>query len=160
LTIRAGMGYDVHRLASGRALFLGGLEIPFSMGLVGHSDGDALVHAIIDAILGAMGEGDIGRLFPDNDPQTRGIRSTELLKDVMARLKKKRLNIVHVDVIVVAERPNLGPHFPAMKNILCPMLGIRRDRLGLKAKTNEGLGPVGRGKAIACWAIVLVGKRS
>jgi 2-C-methyl-D-erythritol 2,4-cyclodiphosphate synthase len=78
----------------------------------------------------------------------------------MARLKKKRLNIVHADIIVVAERPDLGPHFPAMKNILCPMLGIRRDRLGLKAKTNEGLGPVGRGKAIACWAIVLVGKRS
>ena len=160
MTIRAGMGYDLHRLAAGRTLFLGGLEIPFSMGLVGHSDGDALVHALIDAILGAMGEGDIGRLFPDNDPKTRGIRSTELLKDVMTRLKKKRLNIVHADAIVVAERPNLGPHFAAMKNVLCPMLGIPRDRLGLKAKTNEGLGLVGRGKAIACWAIVLVGKRS
>jgi 2-C-methyl-D-erythritol 2,4-cyclodiphosphate synthase len=160
LTIRTGMGYDLHRLAAGRALVLGGLDIPFSMGCVGHSDGDALIHALIDAILGALGEDDIGRLFPDRDPKTTGIRSTELLKIVMAKLEKKRMKIIHADTVVVAERPKLGPYFPAMKDILCPILGLRGDRLGLKAKTNEGLGLIGRGKAIACWAVVIVGKKA
>jgi len=159
LTIRTGMGYDLHRLAAGRSLVLGGLDIPFSMGCVGHSDGDALIHALIDAILGALGEDDIGRLFPDSDPKTRGIRSTELLKIVMAKLEKKKMKIIHADTVVVAERPKLGPYFPAMKDILCPILGLRGDRLGLKAKTNEGLGLIGRGKAIACWAVVIVGKK-
>jgi len=158
LKIRTGMGYDLHRLAPGRKLFLGGLEIPFALGLVGHSDGDALIHALIDAILGAMGEGDIGQLFPDRGPKYKDVRSTELLQDVLSRLKKKGLKILHADGIVVAEKPKLGPVFPKMKKILCPILGLREDELGLKAKTNEGLGLIGRGKAIACWAIVLIGK--
>jgi len=158
--IRVGIGYDLHRLASGRKLFLGGLEIAHPRGLVGHSDGDALVHALIDAILGAMGEGDIGALFPDSDPRYAGIRSTELLRQVMAKLGKKRMEILHVDCVVVAERPRLGPHFSAMKGILCPILKIQRDRLGLKAKTNEGLGLIGRGGAIACWAVALIGRRA
>jgi 2-C-methyl-D-erythritol 2,4-cyclodiphosphate synthase len=154
---RCGLGYDLHRLAPGRTLFLGGIEVPHTVGLVGHSDGDALIHALIDAILGAMGEGDIGELFPDRDPRYAGIRSTELLRDVCARLKKKKLAVLHADAVVVAERPKLGPHFPAMKAVLAPLLGLPPDGLGLKAKTNEGLGLIGRGRAIACWATVLVG---
>jgi len=154
---RCGLGYDLHRLAPGRPLFLGGIEVPHTAGLVGHSDGDALIHALIDAILGAMGEGDIGQLFPDHDPRCAGIRSTELLRDVCSRLKKKKLAVLHADAVVVAERPKLGPHFPAMKAALAPLLGLPPDGLGLKAKTNEGLGLIGRGRAIACWATVLVG---
>jgi 2-C-methyl-D-erythritol 2,4-cyclodiphosphate synthase len=158
--IRCGLGYDLHRLAPGRPLFLGGIEIPHPAGLLGHSDGDALIHALIDALLGAMGEGDIGQLFPDRDPRTKDIRSTELLRDVCARLKKKRLAVLHADAVVVAERPKLGPYFPAMKAALAPLLGLPPDGLGLKAKTNEGLGLIGRGRAIACWATVLVGPKS
>ena len=157
MTIRTGIGYDLHRLAAGRRLFLGGLEIPFPAGLVGHSDGDALVHALIDAVLGALGEGDIGQIFPDRDPRYKNIRSTELLESVMAMVRKKKLRIIHADVVVVAEKPKLGPWFSDMKGILGPILGVRDDRLGLKAKTNEGLGLIGRGRAIACWAVVLVG---
>lgn len=157
MTIRTGLGYDLHRLAAGRKLFLGGLEIPHSAGLVGHSDGDALIHALIDAILGALGEGDIGRIFPDRDPRTKDVRSTELLETVMTMVRKKKLRIIHADAVVVAEAPKLGPWFPDMKKRLGPILGLRDDRLGLKAKTNEGLGLVGRGRAIACWAVVLVG---
>ncbi len=158
--MRSGIGYDLHRLAPGRTLYLGGIEIPHFAGLVGHSDGDALIHALIDAILGAMGEGDVGRLFPDDDPRTEGIRSTTLLRDVCARLRKKKLAVLHADAVVVAERPKLGPHFPEMKKALCPILGLPPDRLGLKAKTNEGLGLIGRGRAIACWAVVLVGRKA
>lgn len=159
MRISTGIGYDLHRLAAGRRLFLGGLEIPFPQGLVGHSDGDALIHALVDALLGAMGEGDIGRLFPDTEPRYKDIRSTELLKEVAARLRKARWDVLHADCIAVAEEPKLGPFFPEMKKILGSILGIRGDQLGLKAKTNEGLGLVGRGKAIACWAVVLIGKK-
>jgi len=157
---RCGLGYDLHRLAPGRPLFLGGIEIPHAAGLVGHSDGDALIHALIDALLGAMGEADIGHLFPDTDPRYKGVRSTELLREVCGRLKRKRLAVLHADAVVVAERPKLGPHFPAMKAVLAPLLGLPPDGLGLKAKTNEGLGLIGRGRAVACWAAVLVGPRS
>jgi 2-C-methyl-D-erythritol 2,4-cyclodiphosphate synthase len=157
--MRTGIGYDLHRLTPGRPLYLGGIEVPHSAGLAGHSDGDALIHALIDAILGAMGEGDIGRLFPDDDPRTEGVRSTVLLRDVCSRLKKMKLILLHADAVVVAERPKLGLYFPEMKKALCPILGLRPDRLGLKAKTNEGLGLIGRGRAIACWAVVLVGPR-
>lgn len=159
MRIRVGMGYDLHRLAAGRPLYLGGLKIPFSSGCVGHSDGDALIHALIDAILGASGEDDIGRLFPDTDPKYKDIRSTELLKTVMARLGNKHLEILHADAVVVAERPKLGPWFSGMKDILGPLLGLEKDQLGLKAKTNEGLGLVGRGRAVACWAVVLIGEK-
>jgi 2-C-methyl-D-erythritol 2,4-cyclodiphosphate synthase len=157
---RIGIGYDIHRLVPGRDLYLGGVRIPYRRGLLGHSDGDALVHALIDAILGAMGEGDIGRLFPDTDARYEGVRSTDLLRDVMARLKKKGFRVVHADSVVIAERPKVGPHVEAIKDVLCPMLGLRRDRLGLKAKTNEGLDSTGQGKAIACWAVVVIGERS
>jgi 2-C-methyl-D-erythritol 2,4-cyclodiphosphate synthase len=156
---RIGLGYDLHRLVKGRPLFLGGVEIPHDRGLLGHSDGDALIHAVIDALLGAAGQGDIGTLFPDADARYKGARSLELLDAVMAGLKKRRLAVRHVDVVVVAERPKIGPHVAAIKAALCPRLGIRPDRLGIKAKTNEATGLIGRGGAIACWAVALLSPR-
>lgn len=158
MQMKIGMGYDLHRLVPGRRLYLGGLEIPHARGLAGHSDGDVLIHALIDAILGAAGEGDIGRLYPDDDPRTKGIRSTILLKEVMAGLAKKKLKVLSLDSVLVAERPKLAPHVSAMKDILCPLLRIKKEHLGIKAKTNEGLGLIGRQRAIACWAVVLIGK--
>ncbi|MGA2362049.1 MAG: 2-C-methyl-D-erythritol 2,4-cyclodiphosphate synthase [Candidatus Aminicenantales bacterium] len=153
---KIGFGYDIHPLVAGRKLVLGGLEIPFPRGLSGHSDGDALVHAVADALLGALGEGDIGRLFPDTDPRTEGVSSLLLLADVMARLKPGGWRVVNVDAVVVAEEPKISPHVPAMKNVLCPVLGIEQTGLGIKGKTNEGVGPVGEGRAIACWAVALI----
>jgi 2-C-methyl-D-erythritol 2,4-cyclodiphosphate synthase len=157
--MRVGFGYDVHRLAAGRSLFLGGLRIPHPAGLVGHSDGDALIHALIDALLGALGEGDIGGLFPDTDPRYKNVRSTDLLEAVAGSLRKRKIRVLHADCVIVAERPKIGPHVRAMKNVLTTILGLRPDQLGIQAKTNEGLGLIGRGKAIACWAVVLVGGR-
>jgi 2-C-methyl-D-erythritol 2,4-cyclodiphosphate synthase len=151
--MRIGLGYDVHRLTAGRPLYLGGIRIPHDKGLLGHSDGDVIIHAVIDALLGASGEGDIGRLFPDTDPGLKDVRSVKLLKDVVSRLRKKKLRVDHVDVVVVAESPRLGSYFEAMKDVLAPLLDVPRDRLGLKAKTNERLGDIGRGRAIACWAV-------
>ena len=156
--MRIGLGYDVHRLTAGRPLYLGGLRIPHGKGLLGHSDGDVIIHAVIDALLGASGEDDIGRLFPDTDPGLKDVRSVKLLKDVVSRLRKKRLRVDHVDVVVVAESPRLGSHFKKMKDILAPLLGVPRNRLGLKAKTNEGLGDIGRGRAIASWAVASLRK--
>ena len=156
---RIGFGYDIHRLAGGRTLFLGGVEIPHPAGLVGHSDGDALIHALIDALLGAAGEGDIGRLFPNTVAEFKGIRSTELLKRVMTRLKRRGFEVLHVDSVIVAEAPPLAPHCERMKETLSPILGLPNERIGIKAKTNEGLGPVGEKKAVACWAVVLIGEK-
>ncbi|MDH7514061.1 MAG: 2-C-methyl-D-erythritol 2,4-cyclodiphosphate synthase [Clostridiales bacterium] len=157
--MKIGIGYDIHRLEQGRKLYLGGKEIPFSLGLVGHSDGDCLIHAIIDALLGAMGEGDIGQLFPDTEVKYKDIRSTELLKEVMMRLKKNNFKIIHTDSIIIAEKPKLASYLLDMKKVLCPILQIKENALGIKAKTNEGLGVEGKGKAVACWATVLVKKK-
>jgi len=156
---RIGFGYDIHRLAGGRPLYLGGVEIPHPAGLAGHSDGDALIHALIDALLGAAGDGDIGRLFPDSAAEFKGIRSTELLRRVMMRLKRKGLEIRNFDTVIVAQAPRLAPHIERMKKALSPILGLPKDRIGIKAKTNEGLGPEGEKKAVACWAVVLVGEK-
>jgi 2-C-methyl-D-erythritol 2,4-cyclodiphosphate synthase len=158
LKIRAGFGYDIHRLVEGRKLFLGGVEVPSSRGLIGHSDGDCLIHAIIDALLGAVGEKDIGQLFPDREPEYKDIRSTELLKEVVSRLRKKKTEIINIDSIIVAEEPKLAPYISRMKEVLCPILEIEGDDLGIKAKTNEGLGEIGRIEAIASFAQVLVKK--
>jgi 2-C-methyl-D-erythritol 2,4-cyclodiphosphate synthase len=160
LANRIGFGYDIHRLAKARTLVLGGVEIPHPTGLLGHPDGDALVHAVIDALLGAMGGDDIGRLFPDTDPAYRGIRSVELLRRVMLRLKRDRMKIVHLDTVIVARAPKIAPHVESMKDVLCPVLGIPKRALAIKAKTNEGLGLIGRGQAIACWAVALIQSRS
>jgi len=157
LNIKIGFGYDIHRLEKGRKLYLGGVEIPHPSGLVGHSDGDCLVHAIIDALLGALGEGDIGQVFPDSELEFKGIRSTELLKGVMARLRRKKMAVLNVDSVIVAQAPKLAPFTGRMKDVLAPILGISIDNLGIKAKTNEGLGLIGQEKAVACWAAALVG---
>jgi len=156
---RIGFGYDIHRLARGRALYLGGVKIAHPAGLAGHSDGDALIHALIDALLGAAGEGDIGRLFPDTAAEFKGIRSTELLRRVMTRLKRKRLEIWNVDTVIVAQTPHLASQVEKMKQALSPILGLSNDRIGIKAKTNEGLGLIGERKAVACWAVALVGEK-
>lgn len=155
---RIGFGYDIHRLAAGRPLYLGGREIPHRLGLAGHSDGDCLIHALIDALLGAAGEGDIGRLFPDTDPDHEGVRSTVLLRRVMSRLRRRRLEVLNVDAVIVAQAPRIAPHVERLKETLSPILKLPKDRIGIKAKTNEGLGLVGREKAIACWAVALVGE--
>jgi 2-C-methyl-D-erythritol 2,4-cyclodiphosphate synthase len=156
LQIRTGIGYDIHRLAAGRRLVLGGVRIPSPIGLAGHSDADALIHALIDALLGASGDGDIGRLFPDTDPTWMNADSADLLKVVMVRLRKAGFEVLNADAVIVAEKPAIAPHVAAMKRILCPILGVKPDALGIKGKTNEGLGPIGRGKAIACLATVLL----
>ncbi len=156
MKLRTGIGYDIHRLAPGRKLVLGGVLIPSPVGLAGHSDADALIHALIDALLGASGEGDIGRLFPDTDPKWKDADSTVLLKAVMARLRKAGFEVLNADAVIVAERPAIALHVAAMKRVLCPILGIEPDALGIKGKTNEGLGPIGQRKAIACLASVLI----
>ena len=154
--LKIGFGYDIHRLEAGRKLFLGGIEIPSSMGLLGHSDGDALIHAVIDALLGALGEGDIGVLFPDTDPRYEGVRSTGLLEAIVGFVRARGAEIVNVDSVIVAEEPKMGPHIPAMKTALSPILGVPPSAIGIKAKTNEGLGPVGEKRAIACTAVALL----
>jgi len=156
LNIRLGQGYDIHRLVEGRALYLGGVEIPYPSGLLGHSDGDCLIHALIDALLGALGETDIGRLFPDTDPRFKDIRSTELLLRVMEMTAARGGRIINADGVILAERPRLADHISEMKHTLCPLLGIEPARLGIKSKTHEGMGEVGHGEAIAALAVVLI----
>ena len=156
MKIKIGIGYDLHRLQPGRKLFLGGVEIPFSKGLIGHSDGDCLVHAIIDAVLGAVGEGDIGQLFPDTDSRYQNMRSTKLLENIMGQVREKNGKIHHIDCIIIAESPKIGPHIDRIKQVLCPILQIEANDLGIKAKTNEGIGPVGKGEAIAAIAQALL----
>ncbi len=159
MKIKAGLGYDIHRLEEGRKLFLGGVEIDFPKGLKGHSDGDCLIHALIDALLGAAGEKDIGQIFPDTDPRYNDIQSTALLKKVAGMINEKDMEILSIDSIIIAEKPKLAPYIHQMKEVLCPILGVGRDDLGIKAKTNEGLGEIGQGLAIASWAQVLVKKK-
>jgi 2-C-methyl-D-erythritol 2,4-cyclodiphosphate synthase len=150
---RCGIGYDLHRLSEGRKFILGGVEVPFEKGPVGHSDGDVLGHAICDALLGAAGLGDIGTHFPDTDARWKDVSSLVFLKEVGRLLAAKYLTILHIDAIVVAERPRLGPHFPAMREALARSLSLGADQINLKAKTNEGTGEIGRGEAIAAHAI-------
>ena len=159
MKLRTGIGYDIHRLAAGRKLILGGVEIPHPTGLQGHSDGDVLIHAVIDALLGAMGDRDIGQCFPDTDPAYKNIRSTEMLVSVAIRLKTNDYDVVNIDSVIVMEAPRLGPHIPAMKDALCPILGLDVRDLGIKAKTHEGMGELGRGEAAAAWATALIVKR-
>lgn len=156
MTYRTGIGYDIHRLVAGRKLFLGGIEIPYIHGLLGHSDGDALLHAICDALLGAIGEGDIGEHFPDTDPRYDGISSTELLKTVYGLVTKKNFLIVNVDTVVIAQEPKLIPFKKQMQQAIAGILNIKGDSVNIKAKTNEELGEIGRKEAIAAYAVVTV----
>jgi 2-C-methyl-D-erythritol 2,4-cyclodiphosphate synthase len=150
---RSGIAYDLHRLAEGRKLILGGVEIPFDKGPVGHSDGDVLSHAICDALLGAASLGDIGTHFPDTDPKWKGVSSLLFLEQTRKLLGEKGLTITHIDAVVITEKPKLGPHFPAMRKKLAATLGIEESQINLKAKTNEGVDAIGRGEALACHAI-------
>ena len=147
---RCGIGYDLHRLEAGRKLIVGGIELPFDKGPVGHSDGDVLAHALCDALLGAAGLGDIGTHFPDTDPKWKGANSLLFLEHARKLLDEKRIEIEHVDAVVILERPKLGPHFPKMREALAKSLGVSSEKIHLKAKTNEGVDAVGRGEAIAC----------
>jgi 2-C-methyl-D-erythritol 2,4-cyclodiphosphate synthase len=153
---RSGIGYDLHRLAENRKLTIGGMEVPFEKGSVGHSDGDVLSHAVCDALLGAAGLGDIGTHFPDTDPKWKGASSLIFLEHIRQLLADRSFRIVHVDAIVICERPKLGPYFPAMRAALAKSLGVAATAISLKAKTNEGVGEIGRGEAIAAHAIATV----
>jgi 2-C-methyl-D-erythritol 2,4-cyclodiphosphate synthase len=155
---RVGIGYDLHRLTEGRALILGGVTVPFEKGAVSHSDGDVLAHAICDALLGAAGLGDIGTHFPDSDPKWKGVSSLRFLEQVDNLLEEHGWKIDHVDAIVIAERPKLNPHFPAMRHTLAQALGVDIARIHLKAKTNEGVDAVGRGEAIAAQAVATLAR--
>lgn len=156
MRIKAGLGYDIHRLSENRPLYLGGILIPFHKGLLGFSDGDCLIHAIVDALLGAMGERDIGQHFPDSEPKNAGRRSTEILDIVSGWMDERGFQVSHIDIIIIAEEPKLNPYVPAMKEYLCSQLRISQGDIGIKIKTNEGLGEIGRGEAIAVWATVLL----
>jgi 2-C-methyl-D-erythritol 2,4-cyclodiphosphate synthase len=153
MSFRCGIGYDLHRLAEGRKLIIGGIEVPFEKGPVGHSDGDVVAHALCDALLGAAGLGDIGTHFPDSDPKWKGANSLLFLEHARKLLAEKHLAIEYVDVVVILERPKLGPHFPKMRAALAKSLGVSVERIHLKAKTNEGVDAVGRGEAIACHVV-------
>ncbi|MBN2491040.1 MAG: 2-C-methyl-D-erythritol 2,4-cyclodiphosphate synthase [Planctomycetes bacterium] len=153
---RVGLGWDLHRLEAGRPLVLGGVAIPHDRGAVGHSDGDALLHAIVDALLGAAGLGDIGELFDDRDPAHRGRPSGEFVAAVRARLAASGLRVAGVDTVIVLERPRLGPHKAAIRARLAELLGLEPDRVGVKAKTHEGVDALGTGDAVAAHAVVLL----
>jgi 2-C-methyl-D-erythritol 2,4-cyclodiphosphate synthase len=154
--MRVGFGYDVHPFVSGRPLVLGAVHIPYLFGLKGHSDADVLVHAICDALLGAIAEGDIGRHFPDTDPQYRDIKSTILLKKVMDKVKEKGFTPLNVDATIVAQKPKLSEFIPRMVKEMAEILGIETGRVNVKATTTEGLGFTGREEGIAAYAVALV----
>ena len=153
---RTGTGFDTHVLAEGRRLILGGVDIPFEKGLVAHSDGDVLLHALMDALLGAASMGDIGHLFPDKDPQYENISSRVLLREVAARLRAKGFIVTHVDVTVIAQRPKLAPFFPQARQNIADDLGIQLDQVSLKATTTEGMNDEGRGLCISAQAIATI----
>jgi len=153
---RIGIGFDVHRLVEGRKCIIGGVEIPHSKGLLGHSDADVLTHAICDALLGAAGLGDIGTYFPDNDPKFKNIDSQILLKQVKEEISKLGFAIENIDSIVMAEKPKINPHRLKMKAVLCKTLGIEESRIGIKATTTEKLGFTGREEGIAAQSVALL----
>ena len=154
------MGYDAHRLVPGRPLILGGVEIPYSLGLAGHSDADVLIHAIGDALLGAVAAGDLGRHFPDTDPAYKGISSLILLEKIVAVVQDRGYRVGNVDATVVAQAPKLAPHIAQMISRLAPVLQIDPAELNIKATTTEGMGFTGQGEGIAAYAVVLVEKSS
>ncbi len=154
--VRVGLGVDSHRLVEGRALILGGVPVGSDVGCEGHSDGDALLHAVTDAILGACGEPDIGSLFSPNDPQWEGAASSTFLGEALRRAAAQGLSVGNVDTVVVTERPRLGPWKSVIRENLAGLLGVPLQRVGVKAKTGEGLGPVGEGRMLEAHAVVLL----
>ena len=154
---RVGLGWDMHRLAAGRPLVLAGVRLPCDKGPLGHSDGDVVLHAVIDAMLGAAGLADIGQMFPDSDPALKGAASGKLVGLALAAVANAGWQPVQVDTIVVLEQPKLAPHKDALRASLAGLLGLAVEDVNVKAKTAEGLGEVGRGEAIACYAVVMLG---
>ncbi len=159
IDVRTGIGNDIHRLVEGRKLFLGGVEVSYERGLLGHSDGDVVIHAIIDAILGATGLGDIGEMFPDTDSEYKDIDSKELLKRVIQTITDKRFQITYIDVIIQAQQPKLKEYKVRMRETLANVLNINMEMINIKAKTNEGLDSIGRAEAIAALAVATVTKQ-
>ena len=153
---RVGIGYDSHKFVEGRKLFLGGVEIPCGYGLLAHSDGDVLIHALIDAILGALNLGDIGMFFPDTDPHYKDIRSTILLQKINDLLSERNAKIINIDSVLMLEMPKISPYTEEMKNMLSQILKIQKERISIKAKTNEGMGFVGKKEGIASIVVVLL----
>ncbi|MBN1196817.1 MAG: 2-C-methyl-D-erythritol 2,4-cyclodiphosphate synthase [Candidatus Aminicenantes bacterium] len=160
LKIRAGTGYDIHRLERGGDLVIGGIHVSNELHFVAHSDGDVLLHALMDALLGASGQADIGELFPDTDPRYRNISSSLLLKNVLERVHENGFEITNIDCTVVAQEPSLQPFKPAIRENLARLLKIPADAVGVKAKTREGLGAVGRVEAIECYCICMIRART
>lgn len=156
--LRIGQGYDVHRLTEGRKLILGGVEIPWEKGLLGHSDADVLTHAVMDALSGAAKLGDIGKLFPDTDPQYTGADSIGLLRQVSALLKERGYTVVNVDAVLIAQKPKIAPYRERMEENLAAVLGVDRDQVNVKATTEEGLGFTGDGSGMAAQAVALLEK--
>jgi 2-C-methyl-D-erythritol 2,4-cyclodiphosphate synthase len=156
MNFRIGEGWDVHALVPGRKLILGGVEIPHTTGLLGHSDADVLLHAITDAVLGAVGLGDIGRHFPDTDAQFKGADSSVLLQEAMRRVRDKGWELVNVDCTIVAQAPKLAPHMQAINASVAKALGVQPDQVNVKAKTAEKLGPVGMGQSMEARAVALL----
>ena len=154
--MRIGTGYDIHRLVEDRRLVLGGVEIPYHKGLLGHSDADVLSHAIADAILGAAGLHDIGHFFPDTDPKLEGIDSQIILRKAIAEVSHLGYKLQNVDSTLIAQEPKIGPHINSMKRVLSNSLGVTEDSIGIKATTNEGVGDIGKGLAIAAQAACLL----
>jgi len=157
---RVGIGYDSHRFAPGGPLILAGTRIPVEFSLAGHSDGDAIAHAVTDAILGAASLGDIGEMFPDTDPNLRGADSMEMLRRAVERVRDAGYAIVNADVVVVAETPKIGPYRDAMRTALAEVLGVAVSDVSVKGKTNEGMGWIGRGEGLACLAMIALSRRS
>ena len=156
--IRVGNGYDVHRLVEGRKLILGGVDVPHSMGLDGYSDADVLVHALCDALLGALGAGDIGNYFPNTDPKWKGISSLHLLKEVMRMCREKGFELANADSMIVAQKPKLAPYIPEMKKNIAAILDVEADQINIKATTTERLGFAGREEGISAYAVALLVK--
>ena len=153
---RVGLGYDVHQLKEGRPLILGGVKIPHKSGLDGHSDADVLMHAICDAILGALGQGDIGSFFPPSDPQWKDVPSKIFLQEAASQIKKQNGQLINVDAMLIAEAPKIAPHISAMKNNVAAALGIKPGDIGIKATTNETMGFIGRGEGMAAHAVASI----
>lgn len=156
MPFRTGLGFDAHSFGEGRKLVLGGVEVPYRLGLLGHSDADVLTHALMDALLGAAGERDIGEQFPDSDPASKDISSLLLLEKVMGLVAGKGFRVVNADCVVIAQEPRLSPYLDAMRGRLAGALGVAPDRVGVKATTTEGMGFAGRGEGIAAMAAVLL----
>lgn len=159
MDIRIGFGVDVHRLEEGREFWLGGLKLPSSFGAVGHSDADVLIHAICDALLGALNLRDIGFHFSDTDPKYKGIDSKILLKNVMELIKEKQFSVVNIDATVILEKPKVNPHIPDMQTILAGLLEVDTDRVSIKATTHEKVDSFGAGEAVKAYAVCLVSKK-